>query len=159
MRNLIIVSSNYGTTKKAADILSGFIGGADIFDTAYKDAEFNFDGYDNYIFGTNIRMFMLNGRFKKYARRLRRYYKGKNSYGYLIGCAETNDRALKRMSKIISGNKGTVYAWGEYVTDCDDKRAAEMYKNMKSDCEEKGNELPHIREEELKRLADIINEG
>lgn len=156
MKTIIIVSGHCGTTLKAAQMIAKKIGGADIFDTKEENTSFDFSSYDTFIFGSNMRMFMLNGRFKKWAGKLKKQYKQKNVYGYLIGCMENNDKALSKLSKNLPGNKGVVYAWGEFVTEGVSGQTAGMYENMKKDSIDKGKELPHIREEELDKLANLV---
>lgn len=156
MRNLIIVSGHCGTTLKAAQLLANKIGGADIFDTSGNADGIDFSAYDNYIFGSNVRMFMLNPRFKKWSGRLRKFYRNKRVYGYLIGCMEQNDRLLSKFANKLAGNSGTVYAGGEFVEGDAAGKFAGMYSNMKNDCLQKGDALPYIREAELDKLAEAI---
>lgn len=159
MKTLIIASGHCGTTLKAAEKLKDKIGNADIFDTNDKNVKTDFSSYDNFVFGSNIRMFMLNFRFSKWAKKLKKYYKTKNVYGYLIGAMENNETALKKFSKKLQNNKGTVFAWGEFAVHMSKGQTQKMYADMKVDCEKKGKELPHIKEEELDRLANLIKKG
>lgn len=156
MNTLIIVSGHCGTTMKAGKMLADKIGGADIYDTNNMNETFDFSQYDCYVFGSNIRMFMLNFKFSKSARKLRKYYHDRSVYGYLIGASEHNERILEKFSRKLKNNKGTVYAWGELAVDGAVGPTQKMYVDMISDCLAKGKALPHIKEDEIDKLAQLI---
>lgn len=156
MKTVIVVSGHFGTTLKAGRMLAEKLGGADIFNTLEGRAEdFDFSQYDTFVFGSNMRMFMLNGRFKKWARRLKKYYAAKRVFGYLIGCNPNNDKALAKMRKVLKTDR-VVYAWGEYVLDAPKQAWADMYKQMAEKDQAAGKALPHIRREALDELAAVI---
>lgn len=156
MKTLIIASGHIGATIKAANILAEKLGDADIFNTLDCNADFDFSSYDIFIFGSNMRIFMLNSRFKKWAKKLKRVYKTKSVYGYLIGANPDNKRALDKMSAKLKNNKGVVYAWGELDVENATPQFKKMLEQMRDSIIARGDILPYIDEKALDRIVDDI---
>ena len=63
MNVIIIYSGDLGSTEKAARYLADELGGAELADTSLSPV-IDYKAYDAVVFGTNVRMFRLNKRFR-----------------------------------------------------------------------------------------------
>ena len=86
MKTAIIFSGNNGTTEIVANMISKKLNHTvDIFDTS-KTFYIDFEEYDNFVLGTNIRYGNLNKRFIKLLSKMQNYTTDKqNYYVYITG--------------------------------------------------------------------------
>lgn len=159
MKNLIIVSGHLGSTLSAAQTLCDMLGSADLYDTQKPCLISDFSEYDHFIFGTNVRMFRLNKRFRDVAKRLRKFYKDKQVYCYIMGADATRaDRYENKAAKYLKNAVCVRYAGGWL----DESNAGKFEKSIivgaKESLSEEGKSFPEIRVEVLRKIADLILE-
>lgn len=121
MNNLIVSCGHQGCTKAAARKLAKRLDGhTDIVNARNfkRLPPLDYASYDNYIFGTNIRFGRLNRKFRKFARRLRRFYDGKPVFCYVCCANSTKAETYKRRATKCLGKRAvTVYAGGRLDED------------------------------------------
>ena len=91
MKTAVIFSGNEGTCEIVANMIKkGLNHEVDVFDTS-KRFYIDFDEYDNFILGTNVRFGRLNNRFKKCFKIMKKYTTNdQNYYCYICGAYKIN---------------------------------------------------------------------
>lgn len=155
MKILILYSGHLGSTKKAAEYLASKLNGAEVMSTADKP-KVNFDDYDVFVFGTNMRMFRLNKLFKKYASRAKKSHA--STYVFVLGAEENNaDKNVEKAKACVNNCKLAVYVGG--VLDSTNAKGftKSVIDNIVSQLKADGKSLPSIDYSKLDELADKIN--
>lgn len=92
MKTAIIFSGNTGTTELVATMLSKKLNHSfEIFDTS-KRFFIDFDEFDNFVLGTNVRYGKLNKRFKRLFTKMKQYTTDSQNYFVYI-CGAEKSRA------------------------------------------------------------------
>lgn len=156
MKTLILHSGNLGCTAKAAQILANMIDCATVMDTALAPT-IDFTEYDHVIFGTNVRMFMFNRRFKKYAKKWKKTSNGNKVFAYVIGAStEKADEYVQKAIKVLGGNAFAVFAGGELNAANAKGLSKKIIESVKSGLLAEGKPLPSIDNEALVKLSKSI---
>lgn len=156
MNVIIIYSGDLGSTEKAARYLADELGGAELADTALSPV-IDYKAYDAVVFGTNVRMFRLNKRFRKYAAsRLRSRADGK-VYAFVM-CADDrkSDKFVRKADKALRSPGATVYAGGELNTDKASSFEKSIIEGVEAAFKKEGRALPQIMYATLRDLAERI---
>lgn len=158
MKTVIIACGNLGATKKAAKLLASKIDGeAELFD-ASCGGDFDFSGFDVYVFGSNVRISSLNSEFRKLTKKLREFYSDKRAYCYVCGMrGEKGGAYAAKAAKRVAGCLSAEFVGGVL----DASNATGFVRNVISDViadmKAKGKPLPQLDRAAIERLANRIN--
>lgn len=160
MRTAIIFSGNTGTTELVANMLSKKLNhGYDIFDTS-KRFFIDFDEYDNFVLGTNIRYGKLNKRFKRLYTKMKQYTTDKQNYFvYICGAEKSKAEEYIADARSIVDTICDYYFVGGEVKIKEIKGIAKVLANsyMKA-YKAKYENNPEIIYENIDKLADCLND-
>lgn len=116
----------------------------------------NFDDYDVFVFGTNMRMFRLNKLFKKYASRAKKSQA--NSYVFVLGADDKNaEKNVEKAKAYVNNCKSAVYVGGVLDSTNATGFAKSVIDNIVSELNAEGKPLPSINYSKLDELSDKIN--
>lgn len=161
MKTLIIASGHLGSTVKAGRMLAEEVqGGAVVFDTLNeKKLPENMDSFDTFVFGTNMRMFALNARFKRYASKLKKYYKTKRVFAYLCCSGDAKAEAVcdKIAKKLGCPDTCVKYIGGSLDFDRAQGFAKQVLQSVTADFQKQGKPLPTLDHDRIAALGAAIN--
>lgn len=157
MKILILYSGHLGTTQKAAYELSVMLGKKiEVLSTKPKK-KIDFNTYDAVIFGSNVRMFHLNKRFRKYAKKWVATTTQKKAYAFIVGANTEKSAAYVDHARTILGEQSfIVFAGGELNTSNASGFAKGVIESVRESILKKGEPLPSLNIEALQKLADVI---
>jgi len=159
MENLIIACGNYGSTLKAADILSRRLDGNSlIFDAVKNKSLPDFSAYDNIILGGNVHMNKLNKRFRKIAKNLKKSNYSANVYAYfLCGFKEKSNIYLEQAKKLLPFAKRIDYVGGILSAENITGFWANVIVDAREGLKKAGKSLPSLDRKLLENIAEYIN--
>jgi len=157
MKNLIIACGNYGSTLKAADILSRRLDG----DTTVIDAneqKINLEGFDNVILGGNVHMNKLNKNFRIYAKKLKKLKKKPSIFVYILcGFFEKANGYLQRARKAVPDAVRVDFVGGVLSAQNVTGFWANVIIDAREGLKKAGKPLPALDRKQLEEIAQFIN--
>lgn len=162
MKTAIIFSGNISTTKKIAEIIKSKVNhDVDIFDTS-KRFYIDFEEYDNFVLGTNVRYGKLNKRFIRAVIKMKKYVNENQKYFvYITGADITRAEEYIRYAKlIVERNPVNYYFVGGLFPDTKiGKFTNFILKKFKEDLRLRHMELPTLIENNINMLVSTLNEA
>ena len=160
MRTAIIFSGNTGTCELVANMISKKLNhGYEIFDTS-KRFYIDFDEFDNFVLGTNVRYGRLNKRFKRLYTKMKTYTTDKQNYFVYI-CGAEKSRAedyIASARDVIDTVCDYYFVGGEIKTNELKGMAKLLAKSYQKTYNAKYENSPEILYENIDKLTDSINE-
>lgn len=158
MKAAIIYAGHFGTTKKAAEILSSQLNMESVLIDANGGVhESDISDYGTIIFGSNIRMLMLNKHFRKVAKSLKKSLEFKTVYGYIIGLDATKaDKYIVSFKRRLPQTKHVVFAGGA-LSKAPKGFTRNIIESVSDSLRKEGKQPPTILEDNLTELANVIN--
>lgn len=160
MKTFILYCGHLGSTAKAAEILAAKLGDeTEIIDLTKKPV-IDFNKAGKIVFGTNVRMFRLNGLYKKYAKKFLKSKVEIPVYLYIVcAMAEKSADYIAKAEKILNGRCAySVYAGGILDVDAAQGFTKKIVESVKAGYEKESKPLPSINEDALNILAGKIKE-
>lgn len=158
MKILVAYSGNLGSTKKAALYLAERLSGHEVvlFDTAIGK-RLSFGEFDAAVFGTNIRMFRFNKRFRKIAKKWNAEKGRAYAYVYVMGAnVEKGEAMAQKAAAVVFNCRAYVYAGGELSSENASGFDKKVIENVSAEISASGKEMPKIDYSALDKLATQI---
>lgn len=161
MKTAIIFSGTTGTCEIVAKLIDkGIKHSCDIFDTS-KTFYIDFDEYDNFILGTNVRFGNLNKRFKRLFKKMKQYTTDKQNY-YVYICGADINRAedyISEAREIIDVTCDYYFVGGEVKLENTKGFFNKMIlKSYMKTYNKTHDENPSIIYENIDKLVESIND-
>lgn len=159
MKVLIIYSGNYGSTKKASELLADYFDEVAIVDTSRKPI-IDYSKYDVLVFGTNIRFSKPNSRFIKYAKKYKKALVNCKVYAFVTGIdVEWSDRYQKDVSEKLN-DCYSLYVGGELNNEEAKGFDRICMEKMRKSYNVNGYPMPTLYKDKIASLSKkIINEN
>lgn len=152
---LILYFGHFGTTKKVAEILKGYLPDSVCIDGSnYK--KINFNDYNQIIFGSNIRDSKLNKRFLKFYKKYEKFNYVAETYAYICSADENKANEYINLMKNTTGIKNVIFAGGELNLENARGLSKSVIRMCIEDFNRKGLVLPQIKDSNLKELSEIV---
>lgn len=156
MKTTIVFSGHLGATKNVAELIKKELNEVDVFDTR-QNFKIDFKNYDKIVLGTNVRMSLLNRRFKKFVKKFKRQFFGKKVFVYICAASKEQEaQAYVEKVKKLLPNAKIYFVGGFFSTENAKGLIKKIIESIIKNSQSNNEPLPQLLHENINALISEL---